>query len=261
MGQHGPLVATGDSSQAADREGETRVSDGARRASRLELPRWLDVRMMLGAALVLTSVVVGARVLASADHFSEVYVARHSLVPGEHLAAADLRIGQVRFDGQGASYVAAAGPAPVGYVVTRYVASGELLPLTALEPVGSAIAVSRDVTVPVAPGHLPDSLGHGDLVDVYVTPKVAVGARVPQPTRVLAAVAVDSEGGGAESLAAGSTVAVELVVPAAAVATMVHAVEAGTIDLVRVPASSAATLPQPSSPVRSSSPAAGSETP
>jgi len=235
------------------------LSEGARRASRLELPRWLDVRMVLGAVLVLTSVVVGARVLASADHFSEVYVARHALVPGEHLGAADLRIGQVRFNGEGASYVAAAGPAPVGYVVTRYVASGELVPLSSLEPVGSTTADSRDVTVPVAPGHLPDGLGHGDLVDVYVTPKVAVGARVPLPTRVLAAVAVDSEGGGAQSLAAGSTVAVVLVVPGGAVATMVHAVEAGTIDLVRVPASSVVDLARTSSPAPTA--AASSATP
>ena len=235
------------------------MSEGSRRASRLELPRWLDVRMVLGAVLVLISVVVGARVLASADHYSAVYVARHSLVPGEHLGAADLRIGQVRFHGEGSSYVAAAGPAPVGYVVTRYVASGELVPLTALEPVGSTTAVSRDVTVPVAPGHLPDGLGHGDLVDVYVTPKVAVGARVPEPTRVLAAIPVDTEGGGAESLAAGSTVAVVLVVPVGAVATMVHAVEAGTIDLVRVPASSVTSLAQPSSPA--ATPATTSATP
>jgi hypothetical protein len=40
-------------------------------------------------------------------------------------------------------------------------------------------------------------------------------------------------------MSAGSTVAVVLDVPAADVATMVHAVESGTIDLVRVPAAAA----------------------
>jgi hypothetical protein len=218
------------------------VSDGSRRASRLATPRWLDVRLVLGMVLVLLAVVGGSRVFASAGHFTKVYVARHALVPGEHLDAGDLSIGEVRFNGEGASYVAVVGQTPVGYLVTRYVDAGEFVPLTALSATTSTTADSRFVTVPVAPGHLPDGLDHGDLVDVYVTAKVAAGAKVPFPSRVLAAVAVDSADGGSES-SGGSTVAVVLDVPAALVATTIHAVESGTIDLVRVPPSAAAPMP------------------
>ncbi len=194
------------------------------------------MRLVLGVVLVLLAVVAGARVFASAARYSNVYVAHRALVPGEHLAAGDLSVGQVRFDGEGGSYVAVGTRMPVGYLVTRYVAAGEFVPLSALSAAASGATLSRFVTVPVGPGHLPAGLDHGDVVDVYLTPKVAAGDVVPLPTRVLTAVAVDSDDGGSQSLSAGSTVAVVLDVPAALVAKTVHAVESGTIDLVRVPA-------------------------
>jgi hypothetical protein len=221
------------------------VSDGSPRASRLATPRWLDARLVLGVVLVLVAVVAGARVFAAAGRYTKVYVARHALVPGEHLDASDLSVGQVRFSGEGASYVAVGGVAPAGYLVTRYVAAGELVPLTALSASASAAAASRFVTVPVMPGHLPADLVHGDLVDVYVTAKVAAGDKVPPPTQVLSSVSVDSDGGGSQSDSVGSTVAVVLAIPAAKVATIVHAVESGTIDLVQVPAADA--VPSPAS--------------
>jgi hypothetical protein len=161
-------------------------------------------------------------------------------VPGEHLEASDLSVGQVRFSGEGRSYVAVGTQVPVGYLVTRYVAPGEFVPLGALSALAAGPSLSRFVTVPVGPGHLPDGLGHGDVVDVYLTPKVAAGDRVPAPTRVLAGVAVDSAAGGSQALSAGSTVSVVLDVPVDSVARIVHAVESGTIDLVGVPAAAVA---------------------
>jgi hypothetical protein len=213
------------------------VSDGSPRAKRRATPRWLDARLVLGVLLVLAAVVAGAQVFSSAGRYSSVYVAQHALVPGEHLDAADLSVGRVRFSGEGASYVAVGSQPPTGYLVTRYVGAGELVPMTALSAGESAANTSRFVTVPVAPGHLPATLDHGDLVDVYVTQKVAAGDKVPAPVCVLSAVAVDSDDGGSQSVSDGSTVAVVLDVPASSVATMVHAVESGTIDLVRVPPS------------------------
>src|SRR5947209_10486315 len=163
----------------------------APRANRLVTPRWLDTRLVLGVLLVLLAVVAGARVFASADHYSRVYVARHDLVPGERLAAADLAVGRVRLASEGSRYIAAGTP-PVGYVVTRYVGARELLPVAALAPTAGNAAGGRLVSVPVTPGHLPSGLGRGSLVDVYVTPKTGAGAQVPPPTLVLANVPVDS---------------------------------------------------------------------
>jgi hypothetical protein len=189
--------------------------------------------LVLGVLLVLVSVVAGARVFATADRYSEVYVARAALVPGEQVHAGDLTVGRVRFAGQGAAYVAA-GREPVGYVVTRYVAAGELIPAAALTDRATPSTQSRLVTVPVAAGHLPEDLEHGDVVDVYVTAKSAGGARAP--SKVLSAAPVDTVGDGSGSLSGSIGVAVGLVAPPADVVALVAAVEGGTIDLVRVPA-------------------------
>src|SRR5438270_13008464 len=117
------------------------------RAARLATPRWLDTRLVLGILLVLFAVVAGARVFASADHYSRVYVAKHDLVPGERVAAGDLAVGRVRLDGQGALYVAA-GSEPIGYVVTRYVGAHEFLPVAALAATTPTDAARMLVTVP-----------------------------------------------------------------------------------------------------------------
>lgn len=214
------------------------------RAGRLTAPSWLDARLVLGVLLVMVAVVVGARVFASADRFTEVYVASRPLVPGEHLRASDLSIGHVRFAGHAGSYVAA-GRAPAGYVVTRYVAAGELLPLAAVAPSAGVAPGSRFVTVPVSAGHLPGDVNRGDLVDVYVTEKPGGSSLVPTPIRVLSSVPVDSVDDGSGSLSGGTVISVVLAVPADQVSRAVHAVESGVIDLVRVPPTAAVPAPSP----------------
>ena len=214
------------------------------RAVRLATPRWLDARLAVGVLLVAVSVAAGARVFASADNLTSVYVAAHGLVPGEHITAGDLAVEQVRLRGQSGLYIAAAVAPPVGYVVTRYVGAHELVPVAALAS-ATASGHSRLVTVSVQPGHLSDALVRGDLVDVYLTPKSGAGEAVPPPVLVLAAVPVESRSGGTRTFSASSAFSVVLSVPTASVADVVHAVESGTIDLVSVPTADAATAPQP----------------
>lgn len=204
------------------------------RAARLATPRWLDTRLVLGVLLVLVAVVAGARVFASADHYSSVYVAKHDLVPGERLTADDVAIGRVRLSGQGALYIAAGSPM-AGYLVSRFVGAHELVPVHSLAAGGAPRADTRLVTVPVASGHLPSGLDRGSLVDVYLTPKTGAGSAVPEPTLVLADVAVQSRDGGSRTFGGDSTLAVVLSVPSERVSDLVHAVESGTIDLVAVP--------------------------
>jgi hypothetical protein len=212
------------------------VTELSPRANRLPMPGWLDARVALGLALVLIAVVAGARLFASADHYSRVYLVRRPLVPGERIASGDLSVGRIRFAGDGRPYLAVGTHSPVGALVTRYVAAGEVLPSAALSA-GGVSAVVRDVTVPVVPGHLPADLGHGDQVDVYVTTKGALGATSSAaPHLVLARAVVDSDDAQAASLAGQQAVGVVLAVPAEAVSRTVAAVEDGSIDLVRVPA-------------------------
>jgi hypothetical protein len=209
-------------------------------ATRLVVPRWLDARVAVGLLLVLVSVAGGARIVSSAGHLTPVYAAAHGLVPGEQLSGDDVAVVQVRLGTGGSRYLAASSAVPVGYVVNRVVGAHELLPAAALSP-GTVLADSRMVTVPVQAGHLPADLGHGDLVDVYVTPKIASGKDVPMPTLVLSKVAVDSREGGSRSFGGESALAVVLMVHDGDVPAVVHAVESGVIDLVRVPAGAVGT--------------------
>ena len=219
-------------------------------ATRLTLPRWLDARVAVGLLLVLVSVVAGARLVAAAGHLTPVYVAAHDLTPGQRVADGDLTVAHVRLGGDAGRYVAAGAVAPVGYVVTRFVGARELVPVGALAT-GAAVADTRFVTVPVQPGHLPGDLAHGDLVDVYLTAKISGGAAVPMPALVLSGVPVESREGGSRSFGGETALAVVLDVPADHVAAMVHAIESGTLDLVRVPPEAAQRLAGSASPAPS----------
>lgn len=213
---------------------------GSPAARRLALPRWLDLRLVAGCTLVLLAVVLGARVVAAADRTTPVWAVSHDLAAGTRLVPGDLVSRDVRLGAAGPAYVAAGGAVPAGYVLTRAVHSGELLPRAALstaDPSATGAAASRVVTVPVEQQHLPQGLRHGERVDVYVTPKATAGQPPPKPERVLSGVPVDEVGGDRGRLVGPtSTLAVAVRVPASEVAALIGALRTGSIDLVCVPA-------------------------
>lgn len=209
-------------------------------AARLATPSWLDGRLVLGALLVLVSIVVGARVLSSADASQGVWVATRPLAAGSTLADGDLAPGRVRLFDNGARYLGATGSKPVGYVLQRGVGAQELLPRDSLTRPDDLARRVRDVSVPVGAGHLPDDLQSGQQVDVYVTPGSTT--RAPgQPiaaggTRlVLSRITVTLRPRGGGGLGASGTAGVVLSVPDTDAATLVAAVQEGAVDLVRVP--------------------------
>ena len=212
------------------------------RATRLTPPRWWDGRLVLGVLLVLGSVLVGARVLSSADRSQQVWVTTRDLAPGTVLVADDLRSSQVRLFGSSGLYAGAGGSKPVGYVVRRGLGSAELLPLAALGRPDQDLAY-RDVTVPVAVGHLPPDLTHGDQIDLYVTP-LARSARITPaagtadplaPRLVLRGVTVQRVLRAGGLGAGGQDQPVLLTVRPGDVLAVVGAMAQGQIDLVEVP--------------------------
>ena len=210
-------------------------------AQRLLPRRWLDPRTLVGIVLLLGSMVGGARVFAAAGHETAVWAAAHDLAPGERVSAADLRQVRVRLNATAAGYLA--GPAPAGYVVVRFVAAHELLPVAALATSARPDS-SRLVTVPVQAGHLPPDLAPGDRVDVYSSPRPGSGAGpgsgVTAPTLVLAAAVVQDRPNASRSFGADAALSVVLVVPAERVSDVVRAAESGAVDLVAVPAAAGA---------------------
>ncbi len=215
---------------------------GSPKASRLATPGWLDGRLVLGVLLVLVSVVVGARVLSSADRSQLVWAATTNLAPGASLAADDLQPAQVRLFGSTGGYLPATGEPPVGYVLDRAVSAGELLPVSALVRPGDDVDL-RLVTVPVLPGHYPPTLRKGQQVDVWTTPDadaaLAAGDAAAAGSRlVLPAVTVQQapDAGGALGGATPER-SVVLVVPPGDVEELLTALSSGRLDLVRVPTS------------------------
>lgn len=207
-------------------------------ANRLATPGWLDTRLVLGVLLVLTSVIVGARVLSSADRSQTVWATTHDLAPGAQLTAADLRQVRVRLFGNSGSYVRGSGPAPTGYFLRRGVGGGELLPFNALSKPGADLDY-RFLTVPVARGHLPPDLASGGQVDVYVTPEAKTGATstvTGQPPRlVVRNVTVTLRRASSGLSGASDDEPVVLRVRPSDVTLLLAAMSEGRIDLIGVP--------------------------
>jgi len=222
------------------------------RASRLATPGWLDGRLVLGVLLVLVSVVVGARVLSSADRSTLVWAASKELTAGTLLAAGDLEPVRVRLFESAGQYVGADGSPPVGYVVRRGLGAGELPPQDTLSDPDRG-AELRLVTVPVEAGHYPPTLRDDQRVDLWVTPQLdpqgpdpgaaaaEPAAALPDPVvlrgaqQVLSQVVVASGPVEDELGAAGGTVPIVLQVRPEDVEKVVSAMGLGRLDLVRVP--------------------------
>ncbi len=72
-------------------------------ATRLKSPSWLDGRLVIGVVLVLLSVVVGAKIIASSQRYDVMWAASRDIAPGTTLIKADLLQVNVRFKDHGAA--------------------------------------------------------------------------------------------------------------------------------------------------------------
>lgn len=207
----------------------------APRATRLARARWLDPRLLAGLALVLVSVVVGAKVLAEADDTIRVWGVTVDLGPQSTLSEGDLVARRVRLDGDPGRYLTAIGPAPVGYVVTRPVGAGELLPAAAVSRTrGDYRRVVVEVDASTTAG-----LARGRVVDVFAVAEARTGSPAPAPEQVLTAVTVDSVDSGRGRLGgSGLRTGVGLLVDRTRVSSLLAAMTRGRIFLVQVPAGS-----------------------
>ena len=216
-----------------------RVTDApaSPRANRLASPGWLDTRLVLGVLLVLTSVVVGARVLSSADRSQTVWATTRDLAPGTQLTDGDLTRMRVRLFGHSENYVRGSGPAPTGYFLRRGVGAGELLPFNALTKPGADLSF-RYLTVPVERGHLQPDLRSGSQVDVYVSPESKAGTTTTTagpPRLVVRNVTVLLRRQSSGLSASNDDEPVVLRVRPADVPLVLAAMSEGRIDLVGVP--------------------------
>lgn len=225
-------------------------------ANRLKPQSWLDGRLVIGVVLVLASVVVGAKVVASSGHFDEIWAASHDLAPGTTLTKGDLVTVKVRFHDHGGGYYSTSGKSLVGRTTIAPLSAGQLIPAAAVP--AQPPTPSRLVTVPVAKLHMPhDGDLQGKQVDLYVTVKSTVGLAQQAPQLVLANVTV-ADVIAQSSIADSGNSGVVLQVPLQYVNAVVGAVESGSIDVVRVPSDNVTAVPSPGpfTPAPSASPSA-----
>lgn len=184
-------------SSAQPSGGQPPPSPGARR---LTGPSWLDLRLVAGVLLVLVSVVIGARVVASADQSVSVWAASQDLSAGVTLRAEDVQQVPVRLFDNASAYLRSTADV-TGLVLDRPVSAGELMPASALREVSDRVSIA----LPVAADGVPLSLRRGQLVDVYASTSTQ-GGREAVTELVLAAAPVqtlDGAEGGALTTSTG----------------------------------------------------------
>ena len=189
-----------------------------------------DLRLAVGAVLVLLAMLLGARLLSSAGDRTDVWSLRVPLAAGTTLRADDLVA--VPVAGAAVTAYVPASTAVVGKVLVRDAGAGELLAVTAVAE--ATPAARRLVTVAVDPLHSPPGLARGERVDVYVTPKdgASVGGAVSVLPALVLSGALVADPGSADQ--ANGQVGVVLDVAAKDADRAVAAARGGDVDLVRV---------------------------
>ena len=127
---------------------------------------WTDVRFLLGIVLVVVSVVGVWLVVAAARQTVPVFAAARTLVPGDAVDAADLRVVEVALGQVEGAYASPATLQP-GSVATRTIAAGELVPR---ESVGTADGLRTTRVVVHSATEIPAAVTPGSTVEVWAAP-------------------------------------------------------------------------------------------
>jgi len=185
----------------------------------------LDVRLVIGLALVAASVVAVTLLVGAADTRVAVYAAAESLAPGDRIDAGDLVERSVALDGAEELYLLVGAFPAEGFVVAQPVAAGQLVPLSAA---GSLDGVRATSLVLQLSGPVSTVIETGSLVDVWGTASLDQG-EFGTPV-VLASQATVVRVLEDETLIAGSSGAastVEVLVPRTRVARLLQAIANG----------------------------------
>lgn len=149
---------------------------------------WTDARFILGIVLIAASVAGVWLVVAGSRQTAPVLVASRTIVVGDELAAADLRVVEVALTALGDTY-AVPGSLEPGAVATRTIPEGELIPTSA---VGGPDAVRTTTIVVSSATAVPAAVEPGSAVELWSAPQTERGVfdepRVLVPEATVAAV-------------------------------------------------------------------------
>lgn len=199
-------------------------------AMRLRRPRWKDPRLVVGIALVLLSILLGAVLVSRLAETSTVYAAREDIVPGDVISGEDLVAVEVRLGEQEALYVGDLGQVPEGAVAQQTVRAGELLTVSAVGQ--GEQSPLRPVVLPVEES-VAQSVAPGGRVELWRTREGLDGGPATAELLVEDAVVRRVEEGSAIGM---RSMAVEVLVPAQDVPLVLEALaEEARLDVIGVP--------------------------
>lgn len=182
-------------------------------ATRSRAPGWRDPRLWVGVVVVAASVLLGARVVGSADDTVTVWAAAEEIAAGTTVTPEDLVAVRVRFadDTDLAAYLPTSGTLPADATVTRAIGAGELVPSAALGASGSSGLLQ--VPVAVEPEQLSGAVAGGTRVNVYLVARGGGERGYDSGEPVLEDVAVVDAGFAEEGYAASGLRRIVLGVP------------------------------------------------
>jgi hypothetical protein len=190
--------------------------------------RWSDARLWLGVSILIGSMFIGAKVMATGEESVTLWRTNTELAAGSQLIGLEAVV--VAFNGAQEPYLQGLMQ-PEG-IVLRPIGAGEFIPINAISSV--PIVDSRVVTVSVDPLHVAIGLNAGDQVDVWASGEDG-GSALP-PVLVLSGLTVVEVA--TDVVGTGGEIGVVLQVQVSKVPDLVSALRSGVIDLVKVPVES-----------------------
>ncbi|MBS1675546.1 MAG: SAF domain-containing protein [Actinobacteria bacterium] len=183
---------------------------------------WTDLRFFIGLALIVLAVAGVWFIVAAAKQTSPVLQAAHTIVPGEPLTSADVRVVDVALGTVGTGYLTP-GTLEPGLIAARTITEGELVPVAAAADAdaGRTTAVVIRSAVPV-----PSTVAKGTEVELWSAAPLAEGRGFEEPRVLLPDATVASIDRDEGPLSA-KTVTLELVVDRAAVGDVLTALTGG----------------------------------
>lgn len=167
------------------------MPDTPARVRRMARNKKKDPRLIIGIALMIASMIVGALAFTALSATTDIAVATRDIAEGDVLEPSDLRVVEVRVGEAQGKYISDLSTLPKGALATTRILEGEFLPRSAVgQPKESAL---RPVSINID-RQLSTSLSQGDVVEVWTTDADAEdSARALVERAVVRSV---SEGGG-----------------------------------------------------------------
>ncbi len=184
---------------------------------------WTDLRFFIGLALIIASVVGVWLIVGAAKQTTPALQAVRTIVPGEPLTSADVRVVDVALGTVGSGYLTPATLEP-GLIATRTITEGELV------SVASAAGADRGRTTSVvvrSAVRVPSAVAAGTVVEVWAAAPLTDGKGFAEPEVLLAEATVASVERDDGPLASSSTT-LELVVDRARIGDVLAAMTGGS---------------------------------